>query len=176
MYRTCVITDICCRLVSTILNTLVLMITKCYIHIPPPHTHMSTPTTMCTQDGFSPLYTASQEGHDRIVEMLLQAGATVDLQTKVENCYYLFICHFWCAMCTIHCTLSTTQQSGEYEGQRTYPTHSRWLCEWENKIIRALKACTCSGLGMCFWTESASLSSKFQFLATRCAPVCKHGH
>ena len=130
---------------------------------------------MCTQDGFFPLYVASQNGHDRIVEILLQAGATVDLQDKVEDFYYLFICHMWCAMCSIHCTLSTTQQSGEYEGLRTYPTHSHWLCAWENEIICALKICTCSGLGMCFWTENASLSSKLQLIVTRCAPVCKLG-
>ena len=52
------------------------------------HTH--------TQDGFFPLFYATQEGHHGIVEMLLQAGATVDQQTKVEDCYYgstLFICH-----------------------------------------------------------------------------------
>ena len=48
--------------------------------MPYTHTH--------TQDGLFPLYVASQEGHDRIVEMLLQAGATVDLQNKVEDCYY----------------------------------------------------------------------------------------
>ena len=40
---------------------------------------------MCTQDGASSLHIASKNGHDRIVEMLLQAEATVDLQTKVEN-------------------------------------------------------------------------------------------
>ena len=39
---------------------------------------------MCTQDGFCPLYVASQEGHDTIVEVLLQTRATVDLQTKVK--------------------------------------------------------------------------------------------
>ena len=44
------------------------------------HTH--------TQDGFFLLFDASQEGHDGIVEMVLQAGATVDLQNKVEDCYY----------------------------------------------------------------------------------------
>ena len=51
------------------------------------HTHTHTYTTMYTQDGLSPLIVASQEGHDKIVEKLLQAGATVDLQNKVENCY-----------------------------------------------------------------------------------------
>ena len=55
-------------------------------------THTCTHTTMCMQNGHCPLYVASQEGHDRIVEILFQAGATVDLHDKVENCY-LFICH-----------------------------------------------------------------------------------
>ena len=62
-----------------------------YIHSTTTHIHAHT--TMCTQDGFFPLYSASQEGHDGIVEILLQAGATVDLQNKVENNYCLFICH-----------------------------------------------------------------------------------
>ena len=43
---------------------------------------------MCTQNGDGPLYIASQKSHDRVVEMLLQAGATVDLQDKVESYYY----------------------------------------------------------------------------------------
>ena len=55
------------------------------------HTHIHTHAynTTYTQDGLFPLIVASQEGHDRIVEILLQAGATVDLKNKVENCYYL---------------------------------------------------------------------------------------
>ena len=61
---------------------------------------------MCTQDGYCPLQIASQNGHDRIVETLLQAGATVDLQDKVENCYYLFICHLCCALWIIFIELS----------------------------------------------------------------------
>ena len=63
-------------------------------------THMDIHAHMCihiqTQNGFSPLTGASQKGYDVIVGMLLQAGATVDLQSKVEDCYYdstLFICH-----------------------------------------------------------------------------------
>ena len=31
------------------------------------------------------LYIASEKGHDSVVEKLLQAGARVDLQRKVEN-------------------------------------------------------------------------------------------
>ena len=53
------------------------------------HMHMSTSiwTTIltCIQDGFFPLSDASQEGYDEIVQMLLQAGARVDLQNKVED-------------------------------------------------------------------------------------------
>ena len=40
-------------------------------------------THMHTQNGFCSLYFASQKGYDRIVNMLLQARAAVDLQTKV---------------------------------------------------------------------------------------------
>ena len=49
------------------------------------HTYTHTHTHTHTQDGFFPLHDASQEGHEGIIEMLLQAGATVDLQTKVED-------------------------------------------------------------------------------------------
>ena len=45
---------------------------------------------MCMQDGYCPLHFASQEGHDKTVEILLQAGATVDLQDKVDS-YYLLL-------------------------------------------------------------------------------------
>ena len=59
------------------------------------HTHIHTHAhnTTYTQDGLFPLIVASQEGHDRIVKILIQAGTTVDLQNKVENCYYFFIFH-----------------------------------------------------------------------------------
>ena len=48
------------------------------------NTYMATIRT-CIQDGFFPLSDASQEGYDEIVQMLLQAGATVDLQNKVKD-------------------------------------------------------------------------------------------
>ena len=60
------------------------------------HTHTHIPTHIHTQDGFLPLVHGSQEGHDGIVEVLLRAGARVDLQDKVEDGYYdstLIICH-----------------------------------------------------------------------------------
>ena len=50
-------------------------------------THTCTHNTMCTQDEDCPLNDASREGHDRIVEMLLHAGAIVDLQNKVFHCF-----------------------------------------------------------------------------------------
>ena len=127
LFCACMITDACkytCRFVSTIQKALTQMNahTNAHVHTTT-HTctcntqiciyiyahnitHTSTHNTMCTQDGACPLHIASQEGHDRTVEMLLQAGATVDLQDKVEDCYYLFICHLCCPMCIIHCTLS----------------------------------------------------------------------
>jgi len=37
----------------------------------------------CGQDGFFPLYVASQKGYIGIVDVLIKAGAKVDLQTKV---------------------------------------------------------------------------------------------
>ena len=37
----------------------------------------------CAQDGFFALYVASQEGYIGIVDVLIKAGAKVDLQTKV---------------------------------------------------------------------------------------------
>jgi len=37
----------------------------------------------CAKDGHFPLYNASQEGYIGIVDMLIKAGAKVDLQTKV---------------------------------------------------------------------------------------------
>ena len=66
------------------------------------HTHTCTHNTMCMQNGSSSLYIASQNGHDRIAEMLLRAGATVDTQNKV-------ICpSVTCSVSTvIHCTLRT---------------------------------------------------------------------
>ena len=51
----------------------------------PMNTHTHTHTHTYTQYGFFPLYDASQEGHDGILEILLQAGATADLQNKVED-------------------------------------------------------------------------------------------
>ena len=47
------------------------------------NTHINTHTHMHAQNGFCSLYFASQKGYDRIVYMLLQARAAVDLQTKV---------------------------------------------------------------------------------------------
>ena len=39
--------------------------------------------TVSSQDGWSSLMLASQNGHVKVVDKLVQQGATVDLQTKV---------------------------------------------------------------------------------------------
>ena len=40
----------------------------------------------CTQNGFSPVYVASEEGHTNVVELLVQAGADIHLATTDEVC------------------------------------------------------------------------------------------
>ena len=50
--------------------------------------HPSVVNYALTQEGYFPLYGASQNGYDGIMKMLLQAGATLDLQLKVEDCHY----------------------------------------------------------------------------------------
>ena len=46
--------------------------------------HQVVAFSIYIQEGYTPLLNASQEGYDRIAEILLQAGASVDLQTKVS--------------------------------------------------------------------------------------------
>ena len=46
--------------------------------------HQVVAFSMHIQEGYTPLHNSSQDGHDGIVEILLQAGASVDLQTKVS--------------------------------------------------------------------------------------------
>ena len=76
------------------------------------HTHTHTHTHTCTQDGYFPLYDASQKGYDGIVEMLLQAGATVNLQTKVEDCgLTLLICH---VLCSLYTTTPYSRPNGKH--------------------------------------------------------------
>jgi len=71
-------------------------------------------------------------------------------------------------MCIIHCTLSTTQHSGEYYQcqkhiQQITAADMHWriksFVHWKNVHL-------VHGLGTCFqqkiWTESASLGSKLQ--------------
>ena len=96
------------------------------------HTHMHTHMHICvyTQEGYSPLHNASVEGHDRIVEMLLQAGATVDLQQKVEDCSSVVYC--------VHCTLPHNIQGK----QETCPAHSQWLMQFSTMVDIA--TCNCS--------------------------------
>ena len=47
------------------------------------HLNLKLPLHTHAQDGFFPLYIASQKGFNVIVKMLLWAGATVDMQDEV---------------------------------------------------------------------------------------------
>ena len=101
------------------------------------HTYPWTHTTMCTQDGYCPLHIASRNGHDNIVEMLCQAGATIDLQSKVEDCNYLFFSHLrCCTMQIIQYKLSITNIQGN---MNVYPTDNCYWYTLENQIICALE-------------------------------------
>ena len=54
------------------------------------HNHCLTVSQSSVQGGFTALYAASQEGHLRVVEMLLKANADVNIKTKVRavsSCY-----------------------------------------------------------------------------------------
>ena len=76
---------------------------------------------MCMQDGHCPLYSASDKGHDKTVEILLQAGATVDLESKVEDySLSLVLCH---VQYIVH-QVPHNIQGNTYECQKIYPTHS----------------------------------------------------
>ena len=47
--------------------------------------HTLTKFCYCqTQDGYSPVYVASQEGHTEVVDLLVQAGADINLATTDE--------------------------------------------------------------------------------------------
>ena len=75
---------------------------------------------VCIQDGFFPLSDASQEGYDEIVQMLLQAGATVDLQNKVED-WFNFVHLSYCVLCAVFKTFMAK------EGQKICPTHRQCM-------------------------------------------------
>ena len=66
---------------------------------------------MYIQDGFFPLFVASEEGHDRVVEKLLQAGATVDLQNKVVICSSV--------TCDVPCTVFIVHQVPWHRAKQT---------------------------------------------------------
>ena len=39
-----------------------------------------------SQDGLTPLHAASHEGHDRVLHLLIQAGASVEQESEVRWC------------------------------------------------------------------------------------------
>ena len=47
---------------------------------------------LCIQNGGSPLYAASQEGHTDVVDILLRKGADVNQTTTSEVCATINIC------------------------------------------------------------------------------------
>ena len=47
--------------------------------------HVDTPTHHFTQDGRTAFYTAAQQGHEDVVELLLEAKADPELKDKVAS-------------------------------------------------------------------------------------------
>ena len=64
--------------------------------------HTQNTHTYKSQDGFFPLYCACHNGYCEIAEMLLKAGATVNLQAKVEDCFNLFIYSVPPTVCSLY--------------------------------------------------------------------------
>ena len=47
--------------------------------------------TLFVQDGFAALHSASQEGHLRVAEYLINAKADLNLLTNVSTCYTIIL-------------------------------------------------------------------------------------
>ena len=139
-----------------------------------PHTHTHTHThthahtnTLCMQKGYCPLHYASQKGHDRVMELLLQAGVTVDLQSKVENCVLLsfVLCHahYWLYTMHHHNTQEKMNVRKQIQQITAADTHLKIKSFVHWKQVHFMH-----GLGRCFpqktWTENSSLGSKLQWI------------
>ena len=73
---------------------------RCGVHV---HVYMIVSST--TQDGLSPLYVASQEGHTDIVDILLKHGADPNLACTVWGLVCSFhLLHVHCVL--VHCPTS----------------------------------------------------------------------
>lgn len=54
--------------------------------------------TLVLQNGWSPLMVASEKGHLKVVNMLIEAGANISQSNKVGLilCMYIFMCVYKC--------------------------------------------------------------------------------
>ena len=75
------------------------------------------------QDGFSPVYVASQKGHTEVVDLLIQAGADINLATTDQVCCILrtprifpFISVLIFEFGSLSLSLSLSLFSSSYEG------------------------------------------------------------
>ena len=67
--------------------------------------HVHSVIFFTVQDGASPLYVASQEGHTEAVEMLLRSGADPNLAATVWGmvCSFHHL-HVYCVVMSLHLT------------------------------------------------------------------------
>ena len=90
---------------------------------------------MCTQNGNTVLMLAASQGHMSVMEMLLNRGAQVDIQRKVN----VFVCVFVCAvtltlclyLCLIACALRMITLAVQVN---IFVAVLSVLCEWEVRI------------------------------------------
>ncbi len=72
----------------------------------------------CVQNGATALYIASKEGHYRVVRMLLEAKADVNIKTNVSHAAWWCLCILlipWLSVCILSplCTCMSGLSSGE---------------------------------------------------------------
>ena len=70
-------------MLAAILTTLVVLRAARYVAAPPS-------PTWCLQDGWSALMWAGYKGHTAVVQILLDKGASIDLQNKVGQKLMVF--------------------------------------------------------------------------------------
>ena len=76
-------------------------------HPPPPHVKPLVMMTFELQDGWSPLMTASDEGHLDVVKTLIEARANVNHTNEVGICtllLYTYTVHLYCLSSASLCT------------------------------------------------------------------------
>ena len=146
--------------------------------------HMNTYMTticMCIQDGFFPLSDASQEGYDEIVQVLLHAGATVDLQNKVKD-WFNFV-HLSLVVCyvqyshNIHGIETSKDMSNAQAVHDMLEQQNHWCTESMSIYGVCMAACFLKKfrLGILVWPKQKKRQwFSYRELWTKLCAICNH--